>query len=85
MTVSPATAYTVICNACGETMEDEDGGTLFSDPASATEATPANGWTFLGDQHLCPTQDEAHHAFIDRLMPPEPAFQAPGQLTIDEG
>ena len=85
MTVSPVTAYTVTCNACGETLGDDGGGTLFADPASVADAAPAYGWTVFGDRHLCPTEDDAHQAFIDRLMPPEPTFQAPGQLTVDEG
>lgn len=84
MTVSPVTAYTITCNACGETLEDEGGGTLFADPASAANAAPTYGWAVLDGQHLCPTEDTAHQALVDRLMPPEPAFQTTGQLAIDE-
>jgi hypothetical protein len=84
VTLNPVTAYTAACNACGEVLEDEDGGTLFTDPVSATAAASAYGWTILGDQHLCPTQDATHQKFIDQAMPPESAFQAPGQLTIGE-
>lgn len=84
MTMTPAFAFTVTCNACGETLEDDDGGTLFTDPADAPNAARAEGWTVLDGQHLCPTEDATHQALIDRLMPPEPTFQMPGQLAVDE-
>lgn len=84
MTLNPVAAYTVTCNACGEVLEDDGGGTLFTDPASVTAAASAYGWTILGDQYLCPAQDATHQKFIDQAMPPEPASQAPGQLAIGE-
>lgn len=84
MTVSPVTAYTVTCNACGETLEDEDGGTLFADPAAVPDVARSAGWTVLDGQHLCPTEDATHTALVDRLMPPEPTLPTPGQLPFIE-
>lgn len=84
MALTPVTAYTVACNACAEILEDDGGGTLFSDASDVADAARSYGWTVIGDAHLCPVQDAAHQKFIDQAMPPEPASQAPGQLAIGE-
>lgn len=83
MSLIPVATFTVACDACNQTLEDEDGGTLFTNPADIVDAARSQGWTALGDQHLCANEDATHQALVDRLMPPEPTFQNPGQLAID--
>jgi len=84
VTLIPIAAFTVTCNACTETLEDDGGGTVFTDPKDVADAARAYGWTSLGGQHLCPTEDDAHQVLVDRLMPPEPTTQTDGQSPIGE-
>lgn len=84
MTLIPAAAFTVACNVCNEILEDDGGGTLFTDPAAVSDVARFAGWTVLDGQHLCPTEDAAHQALVDRLMPPEPTLPTPGQLPFIE-
>jgi hypothetical protein len=85
MPVTPVTVYTVTCDAdtCTNVLGEDDDGTLFPNPAELPATARAHGWTVIGNEYLCPTRNQAHQELVDRAMPPEPVFQAPGQLALD--
>ncbi|GAA2199860.1 hypothetical protein [Streptomyces bangladeshensis] len=84
MPLTEVTMHALQCDACPQIFDDEEGGTLFATATDAQHTARAYGWTVLGDEYLCPRRDETHQAFIDARMPPEPVFQAPGQLALDD-
>jgi len=83
MPATPVTLYAITCDTCPNALEDDSGGTLFTDLDDAPATARAFGWIVIGDEFLCPTRDDAHQELVDRAMPPEPVFQAPGQLDFD--
>lgn len=84
MPVRTHTCLTVTCDVCGEKYQPDDYTVHFANLAEARDLTRPEGWTITADRKaICGTQDGAHQAELDALMPPEPVIQAPGQLGFD--
>lgn len=86
MPIRTHTCLTVTCNACGQPLHDFEfeAPIHFDTLAEALKTARHYRWSVvLGDQFVCTERDADHQAFLDKLMPPEPVMQMPGQLGFD--
>ena len=85
MSLKTFPAHSLYCDVCAAPLNTDDGGPWwFADPVEARLCALALHWIVTADQHaICDTTDDAHRAAVDALMPPEPAIEVEGQLTLD--
>jgi hypothetical protein len=89
MSLHRRNCYIVACDVCHTEYTDPetDAVAWFPDEATAEQILRADRWMVLArhlpERFICPTDDEAHHALVDSLMPPEPVMQISGQLGFD--
>lgn len=85
MPTSTHTCLIVSCDVCRLQLQSDDESTLhFADLAEARTVARGYQWAALsGGEFVCNLGDDAHQAFLDQLMPPEPVTQIPGQLGFD--
>ncbi|MEV4861456.1 hypothetical protein [Streptomyces ossamyceticus] len=87
MPVRTHTCLTVVCDVCKAPLQDDQDCTMhLADLAEARSVARALQWSSLsGGEFVCNLGDDDHQAFLDALMPPEPAVHFPGQLGFDGG
>ncbi|MFE2563119.1 hypothetical protein [Streptomyces mirabilis] len=85
MPIQTHTCITVTCDVCDIPFEDfEDSQIHFATRDDARKLARHYRWSALsGGEFLCPERDDEHQQFLDRLLPPEPVTQIPGQLGLD--
>lgn len=86
MPMKPHTCIAVTCDVCWQPLTDPEfeAPVHFDSAPDALKMARHYRWTVvLRDQFVCPERDAAHQAFLDALLPPEPASQVPGQLGLD--
>ncbi|MFK0182353.1 hypothetical protein ACIQVR_41085 [Streptomyces xanthochromogenes] len=83
MPIKSHACLSVLCDACGETLVNEDDCVMHLQTlAEAVTVARAMDWYVLhGPRFVCRERDAAHQALLDELMPPEP--QMSGQIAID--
>lgn len=86
MPIKSRTCLTVACDVCDLPLQDDDDATLhLPDVEEARSLARVLQWSVLsGDEFVCTVGDDAHQAFLDRLMPPEPTMPVTGQLGFDD-
>jgi hypothetical protein len=84
MPVRTHTCLMLVCDVCGERYQPDDYVVHFADLTEARDLTRADGWTVTADRNVfCGTEDVAHQAALEALMPPEPVSQNIGQIGFD--
>ncbi|GCD37999.1 hypothetical protein OEIGOIKO_05809 [Streptomyces chrestomyceticus JCM 4735] len=79
------TCITLTCDVCTEPYAPEDYTVHFDSITDAISHSRTSGWTATAEGRVvCSLQDNAHRAAITDLLPPEPVFQAAGQLSLEE-
>lgn len=83
MPIKSHACLSVTCDACGETLVNEDDCVMhLRDLPEAMAVARGMEWYVLSaDRFVCRERDAAHQALLDELMPPEPPLS--GQIAID--
>jgi hypothetical protein len=80
--IRPHTCITVACDVCGYVYHQDEYTTHFANIDEARTHIHREGWLITADRRVyCASEDDAHQAAHDALMPPEPTTVPDGQLT----
>lgn len=84
MSLKTFPAHTLHCDVCGQELTDpNDMPWWFTDFTDTRLMALWAGWIVTADQYaICPLADDAHRDAVTALMPPEPVFEVPGQLSF---
>lgn len=86
MTLKIFPAHTLHCDICGQELSSPDNGLpwWFTDFVDSRLTALRAGWIVTADQFaICPQGDDAHHAAVTALLPPEPVIGTTGLLGLD--